>query len=93
MAEQLPGRNEATAPTVDISDDIARFAEMGVPGRLLKDRSTGRSIIWASDVFVDKGESYAPSDEILPADITADNADLISTGRNRFQRSHVKEMR
>lgn len=64
---------------LDIADDIARFAEMGLLGRLLKDRSTGRNIIWASNVFVDKGESYAPSDEILLADITGDNAGLIRT--------------
>ncbi len=89
MAKGLPRNSEDGVPVVDISVDIARFAEMGVLGRLLKDRSTGRNIIWASNVFVDKGESYAPSDEILLGDITGDNAGLIRTRASKAKEAQT----
>ena len=77
MAKEQPKGKVAASPVVDISADIERFAEIGVLGTLLADRSTGGNIIWASNVFSGKGESYAPEDEIFVADVTGENAGII----------------
>lgn len=68
---------------VDISADIERFAELGILATLLADRSTGGNIIWASNVFSDKGESYAPEDETSSATsqfVQADAAEASKDG-------------
>jgi type II restriction enzyme len=70
---------ERNNKVVDMSADIERFAELGILATLLADRSTGCNIIWASNVFSDKGESYAPDDEIFIRDITGDNEGIIRT--------------
>lgn len=107
MAKEQPKGKVAASPVVDISADIERFAEVGVLGTLLADRSTGGNIIWASDVFSDKGERCAPEDETYVADVTGENAGIIRAhaSKNRdgqvaltrvraidFIVSHVKEM-
>ena len=77
MARELLKDRDVATPVVDIAADIERFATLGVLGTLLADRSTGGNIIWASSVFADKGESYAPADEIYVADVTGANSGII----------------
>lgn len=79
MAESSLTNTKTAELGIDISADIERFASLGILGTLLADRSTGGNIIWASNVFSDKGESYAPEDEIFIRDITGDNAGIIRT--------------
>lgn len=74
---------------VDIGADIARYGAMGILPTLLANRTTGGNIIWASNVFVDKGDSYAPTDEILVSDITGDNAGLIRTRASKAKEAQA----
>ncbi|MEE1324368.1 MAG: Eco57I restriction-modification methylase domain-containing protein [Bifidobacteriaceae bacterium] len=80
---------ERATDYVGVSADIARFAAMGLLPTLLADRSTGGNIIWASSVFVDKGDSYAPTDEILVSDVTGDNAGLIRTRASKAREAQA----
>ena len=74
---------------VDISADIERFHSMGLLNILLKDRSTGNNIRWASNVFDALGDSYAPTDEILVSDVTGDNAGLIRTRASKAREAQA----
>lgn len=78
---------EVTAQ-LDTADDVAHFAEMGVLGRLLKERSTDRNIIWVSSVFMDKGGLYASSDELSVAYCGRSLAD---NGRPRSSAAELRE--
>ena len=62
---------------------------MGLLPTLLINRSTGGNIIWASNVFVDKGDSYAPTYEILASDITGENAGLIRTRASKAKEAQT----
>lgn len=42
----------------DISENMMVWEMPGVLDILLKDRSTGKNIIWASDDYVENGEGY-----------------------------------
>lgn len=54
---------------------------IGIPLRVLKvllqDKATGKSIVWATDHYADRGEEYAAEMEIIPDLITGSNAHLI----------------
>lgn len=54
---------------------------------LLKDRTTGRNIIWADDEYAYLGDGYTGSDEITVERITGANAGLIRT-RIEKERGH-----
>ncbi len=89
MAEGLSQQIDNSTGFIDISADIERYASLGILGTLLADRSTGGNIIWASNVFSDKGESYAPEDEIFIRDITGDNAGIIRTRASKDRDDQV----
>ena len=89
MVKEMSKGEGAATPAVDISTDIERFAELGVLGTLLADRSTGGNIIWASNVYSDKGESYAPEDEIFVRDVTGENAGIIRTRASKNRDDQV----
>lgn len=87
----------AVPAQLDIADDIARFARMGLLRCLLKDRSTGQNVVWASNVFVDKGDSYAPSDIDWSQTVAGIDQQFyakydLSQDEIDFIESHVKEM-
>ena len=44
---------------------------------LLKDRSTGKNIIWATDDYAELGEQYSFKKEILPELVTGEQDSLI----------------
>ena len=62
---------------VSIPDDVARFQEAGILDVLLKDRTTDRNIIWATNANEHLGEGFKKLDEITPEKITGSNADII----------------
>lgn len=74
---------------VDVTSDIARFAAMGLLPQLLANHATGSNIVWASNVFVDKGDSRAPADEILVSDITGKNAGVIRTRASKAREAQA----
>lgn len=61
----------------DISEDMMMRTMPGVLEILLKDRSTGKNIIWASDDYVENGEGYSFADEITAVKIIGEHERLI----------------
>lgn len=62
---------------VDILEqDISNLGH-GLLNRLLKDRTTGKNIIWATDEYIERGKRYAAECEIKPAQIIGKNTTII----------------
>ena len=89
--------NGASLSAVDVAADIARFASLGLLPTLLKDRSTGGNIIWASDAYENYGEGFTSRDEIACSYVTGERADVIHTRASKarevqaaFTRTHAE---
>lgn len=59
---------------------------------LLRDRTTGKNIIWATDEYSALGKGYSPTDEVHLSDITGETAMVMhrtqKSEQSRVQRSH-----
>ena len=78
---------------INIQDDILRLHGMGLLSRLLADKATMGSILWATDVYAELGEWYSPGNEIRPQRITGDNSDLIKTRARRAMEQRTERTR
>lgn len=76
--------------TVNISEDIARLHLMGLLHQLLKDNTTGRNILWASDGYSQLGNGYHAGDEINETLITGQHADIIKTRASKSKEQQTK---
>ena len=68
-------QKELTA--VDIQENFLLYFENNILNILLKDRSSGQNIIWATDDYSVRGAGYASTDEISIEAITEENGDVI----------------
>lgn len=68
-------QKELTA--VDIQENFLLYFENNILNILLKDRSSGQNIIWATDDYSVRGAGYAATDEISIEAITEENGDVI----------------
>lgn len=64
-------------PGISIPEDITRFEELGLIDVLLRDRTTGKNIIWATSAYENLGSDYGKQDAIVPKCITGTNSSLI----------------
>ena len=78
---------------INIQDDILRLHGMGLLNRLLADKATKGSILWATDAYAELGEWYSPGNEIRPQRITGDNSDLIKTRARRAMEQRTERTR
>ena len=78
---------------INIQDDILRLHRMGLLNRLLADKATKGSILWATDAYAELGEWYSPGNEIRPHRITGDNSDLIKTRARRAMEQRTERTR
>lgn len=78
---------------INIQDDILRLHGMGLLNRLLADKATKGSILWATDAYAQLGEWYSPGNEIRPQRITGDNSDLIKTRARRAMEQRTERTR
>lgn len=78
---------------INIQDDILRLHGMGLLSRLLADKATKGSILWATDAYAELGEWYSPGNEIRPQRITGDNSDLIKTRARRAMEQRTERTR
>ena len=78
---------------INIQDDILRLHAMGLLSRLLADKATKGSILWATDAYAQLGEWYSPGNEIRPQRITGDNSDLIKTRARRAMEQRTERTR
>ena len=71
---------------INIGDDILRLHRLGLLDIILEDKTTKRNIMWATDVYAERGELFERNAEITPALVTGDNAGLIKTrARKAFE--------
>ena len=78
---------------INIQDDILRLHAMRLLSRLLADKATKGSILWATDAYARLGEWYSPGNEIRPQRITGDNSDLIKTRARRAMEQRTERTR
>lgn len=78
---------------INIQDDILRLHAMGLLSRLLADKATMGSILWATDAYAELGEWYSPGNEIRPQRIAGDNSDLIKTRARRAMEQRTERTR
>lgn len=62
---------------VDVEENNIIELQPEVLAGLLKDQSTGKNIIWATDDYIHLGENYQFSSEIVPEAITGKNGNVI----------------
>ena len=62
---------------ISIPEDVARFEKLGVLGTLLKDRTTGKNIVWATDAYEVLSSAFNKRNEIFPRYITGKYAHVI----------------
>lgn len=62
---------------LDVIEEDIRQYEKSLLDALLKDRTTRKNIIWATENYAELGEAFGPDCEITPALLTGDYARLI----------------
>lgn len=62
---------------IDIGLDIQWLYSKGLLDRLLKDKTTGHNILWATDAYSALGMRYGYDEPLSPALITGANAGVI----------------
>ena len=78
---------------INIQDDILRLNAMGLLTRLLQDKATKGSILWATNAYCQMGDGYEPGNKILPQRITGENSDLIKTRARRAMEQRTQRTR
>ena len=73
----FPGRGVRMFEQVDTSEDALGQLPGNVLDLLLRDRTTGGNIIWATDQYADLGPGYGFGDPIVPARITGEHGQVI----------------
>lgn len=63
--------------TIDISEESLAKESADLLKILLKDRTTKKSIVWATHSYELLGKGFAPSDRINPSKVTGNFANLI----------------
>ena len=74
---------------VDIKENAIRALDPKLLKLLLRDKTTGKNIIWATDEYVQYGGGYFASDEITIEAITGINGDII---RPRISKTKVEQI-
>lgn len=69
---------------VGIQDEILKLHSIGLLNRLLADKTTGANILWATDVYREKGAEYQRDKEIKVALITGSHSSII---KNRARKA------
>lgn len=68
---------------IGIQDEIMRLSQLGLLEPLLRDQTTGRNILWATDAYTELGRAYAKNAEITPDLIIGEHSGVI---RNRARK-------
>ena len=63
--------------TADVQENSLLCLDKNILTLLLKDRSSGKNIIWATDDYEQLGAGYAADDELTLAAITGEHGDII----------------
>ncbi len=72
----------------DMGKEIERLNKMGLLKELLKDKTTGENIVWATDAYAHRGKGYERKAQVLPKQITGKNAGVI---KNRAEKEKEEQ--
>lgn len=78
---------------INIGLDIQRLYALGLLDRLLKDKTTGHNILWATDAYSALGIHYGYDEPLSPALITGSNAEVIQAWAQKGQARRNKRTR
>lgn len=80
-------------PDIDIKESVLRRTD-GLLNILLKDRTTGKNILWSTDSYQNKGKEFAPKKQIKPELVTGIYSKIIQPRASKGlveQRQRTKE--
>ena len=76
---------------INIQDDLIRLQAAGALESLLRDRTTRKNILWATDAYAESGPQYGRNEEITPDLITGDQIGIIKTrARKAFEQQNTR---
>ena len=79
---------------INIQDDIIRLHAAGLLTKLLADKTTGKNIMWATDVYAEHGTRYERNEQIMLELITGANTGIIKTrARKAFEQQTERTRR
>lgn len=79
--------------TIDIPEQSIADMSLDLMKILLKDKSTGKYILWATDNYKKYGDAYLPSQEIRPELITGKNTNIVQPRVSKSQSEQMKRTR
>jgi len=78
---------------IDIKENALLRMDNGILETLLKDHSSGKNIIWATDNYEKLGDGYSFNDEIKMPLITGKNGDIIQPRVSKDKETQLKRVR
>jgi hypothetical protein len=78
---------------IDIKENALLRMDNGILETLLKDHSSGKNIIWATDNYEKLGDGYSFNDEIKTPLITGKNGDIIQPRVSKDKETQLKRVR
>lgn len=80
--------------SIDIKENYIKQLDAALLGVLLKDKSSGQNLLWATDTYVSRGFGFAPQDEITVQAITGRRGTVIKpriTKSKKEQKERIKK--
>ena len=78
---------------IDIKENLIKNLDDGLLSILLKDRSSGKNIIWATDTYVGHGVGFGSQDHITQAQITGKRGCIIKPRTEKSKREQQQRIK
>lgn len=78
---------------IDIKENVLRHLDNALLNILLKDKSSGRNLIWATDTYVSRGVGFGPQDYITVSAITGLRGNIIKPRVEKSQREQRQRIK
>ena len=78
---------------IDIKENVLRHLDNALLNILLKDKSSGRNLIWATDTYVSRGVGFGPQDHITVSAITGLRGNIIKPRVEKSQREQRQRIK
>ncbi len=79
--------------TIDIVEQSIADKSLDLMKVLLKDKSTSKYILWATDNYMQYGDAYLPNQEIKPELVIGKNTNIIQPRVSKSQAEQIKRTR
>ena len=63
--------------SIDIKENYIKQLDAALLGVLIKDKSSGQNLLWATDTYVSRGFGFSPQDQITVQSITGRRGTVI----------------